>query len=113
MVPILFGITLVVFALSAHLAVSVAAVAVLGFCSTFGSVGANTLLQTASFPRMRGRVMGLHGLTMMGIMPLGVMLEGALGSALGVPTILVAGGGLTALAALAIALRAERLRHLE
>ena len=109
----IFGLALVVFAMSASLAVSFVATVILGFCSTFSSISANTMLQANSSPRMRGRVMGLHSLTMMGIMPLGTMLEGALGSVLGVPVILLIGGGLTAAAGLTIAVRARRLRELD
>ncbi|MCC6178878.1 MAG: MFS transporter [Chloroflexi bacterium] len=109
---VLFGAVLVVFALSTSPAVSLAACAVLGFCSTFSSISANTMLQAYSSARMRGRVMGLHGLTMMGIMPLGTMLEGSLGSVVGVPAVLLLGGGLTGAVALWITLRASRLRML-
>jgi len=107
------GLALAVFAMSATLAVSLAAAAILGFCATFGSISANTMLQANSSPKMRGRVMGLHGLTMMGIMPLGTMLEGALGSVIGVPLVLLLGGGATAAAGLCIAVRARRLRALD
>ncbi|MDP8924284.1 MAG: MFS transporter [Chloroflexota bacterium] len=112
LVGMIFGLALVVFAMSANLAVSFVATAILGFCSTFSSISVNTMLQANSDPRMRGRVMGLHSLTMMGIMPLGTMLEGALGSLLGVPMVLLIGGGLTAAAGLFIAVRARRLRAL-
>jgi hypothetical protein len=57
--------------------------------------------------------MGLHGLTMMGVIPLGAMLEGALGSVVGVPTVLLVGGVVAALASLVIAVRARKLRTLE
>lgn len=109
----ILGLALVVFSMSATLAVSFVATAVLGFCSTFSSISANTMLQANSDPRMRGRVMGLHSLTMMGIMPLGTMLEGALGSLVGVPVVLFLGGFATAAAGLFIAVRARRLRVLD
>ena len=51
------------------------------------------------------RVLSLHGLTMMGVVPLGVMLEGALGSVLGVQFVAALGGALTVVAALAVHLR--------
>ena len=109
----ILGLALAVFAMSATLAVSFVATAILGFCATFSSISANTMLQANSNPKMRGRVMGLHSLTMMGIMPLGTMLEGALGSVMGVPLVLLIGGGVTAAVGLFIAVRARRLRVLE
>jgi hypothetical protein len=41
---------------------------------------------------MRGRVISLHGLTMMGMVPLGTMLEGAVGSVIGVPMVVIVAG---------------------
>ena len=70
------------------------------------------MLQTYSLDNMRGRVMGLHGLTMMGIVPLGAMLEGALGSVISVPYVLLGGGALTVAAALLITVRAVRVHRL-
>jgi len=110
---VVFGVALSVFAFSTSMFVSMAAAGVLGLCGTYSSIGANTMLQTYSEERLRGRVMGLHGLTMMGLVPLGAMLEGSLGSAINVPTVLCAAGALTAVATLFIAVRAARLRELE
>jgi len=93
--------------------VSLTAVAVLGFCSTYSSISVNTMLQSYSKEEMRGRVMGLHGLTMMGIVPVGAMLEGALGSVAGVPTVLLGGGALTVAATLLLTIRAVRVHRLE
>lgn len=56
--------------------------------------------------------MGLYALTMMGIMPLGTMLLGVLGSVAGVPTVLIACGALTAAASVAILIRARKLHAL-
>jgi hypothetical protein len=62
---------------------------------------------------MRGRVMGLHGLTMMGVVPLGAMLEGALGGAAGVPMVLLCAGALTVAITLLITVRAVHVHALE
>jgi hypothetical protein len=110
---VVFGVALSVFAFSTSMLISMVAAGVLGLCGTYSSIGANTMLQTYSEERLRGRVMGLHGLTMMGLVPLGAMLEGSLGSAVSVPTALFAAGTLTAVATLWIAVRATRLRELE
>ena len=110
---VILGVALVIFALSANVTISLIVAAILGFSSNYGAISANTMLQTYSDSRMRGRVMGLHGLTMMGVMPLGAMLEGALGSLAGVPSVLCAGGILTAVTACLIAMRAVQLRELD
>ena len=109
----LFGAALVVFALSTSYSLSLATAAALGFLSAFSGINTNTMLQTHSDPRLRGRVMSVHGLTMMGVVPLGTMLEGALGSVVGVPPVVLLGGAVTLLAALATALLVPRLRRLE
>jgi hypothetical protein len=48
----------------------------------------------------------------MGVVPLGVMLEGVLGSLLGVPLVVILAGVLTAVVALWTALAAPRVRAL-
>jgi MFS family permease len=108
-----FGVGLVAFAMSGSFAVSLGVAVALGFVSAYSGISSNTVLQTRSGARMRGRVMSLHGLTMMGIVPLGVMLEGALGSLFGVPYVVAIGGALAALAAVAAMVLVPRLRNLE
>jgi hypothetical protein len=108
-----FGVGLVAFAMSGSFAVSLGVAVALGFVSAYSGISSNTVLQTRSDARMRGRVMSLHGLTMMGIVPLGVMLEGALGSLFGVPYVVAIGGALAALAAVAAMVLVPRLRNLE
>lgn len=51
----------------------------------------NTALQSATPPRIRGRVMALFVLSFMGVMPLGSLAFGALGHAIGVPQAIAAG----------------------
>jgi MFS family permease len=106
------GAALIVFALSSSLTASLASAVVLGFCSTYSSISVNTLLQTYTAARMKGRVMGLHGLTMMGMVPVGAMLEGGLGSAWGVPMVLFYGGVATVALTLLITVRGARVHAL-
>ncbi len=109
----LFGCALLLFTLSTSFTVSLVMSAALGFLGAFSGISTNTMLQLHSDPRLRGRVMSLHGLTMMGVVPLGAMLEGALGSLVGVPPVLIVGGALTALVAVTVTVLAPRLRTLE
>ncbi len=108
-----FGAVLVIFGFSASYVLSLAAALALGFLSSYTGISSNTVLQTRSDSRMRGRVLSLHGVTMMGVVPLGVMLEGALGSLLGVQLVTALGGALTALAAIGVLILVPRLRRLD
>jgi len=87
-----FALVLMLFGFSTNFLLSVALCGVIGLLSAFSGINTNTMLQTNAEPRMRGRVISLHGLTMMGIVPLGTMFEGALGSIVGVPTVVIVGG---------------------
>ena len=107
-----FGVALAAFGLSTNFLLSLALCVVLGLLSAFSGINTNTLLQGNCEARMRGRVISLHGLTMMGVVPLGVMLEGMLGSTLGVPLVVVLAGVLTTLVALWTAAFAPRVRLL-
>ena len=80
------------FGLSTSFTLSLVLSAGIGLLSAFSGINTNTMLQAHADARMRGRVISLHGLTMMGMVPLGTMLEGAVGSVLGVPTVVVLAG---------------------
>lgn len=56
----------------------------------------NTMLQTGTPTQLRGRAMSVHAFVMIGLMPLGTMLLGTLGSAIGVLNSFVIGGVLVA-----------------
>ncbi|MDP8923480.1 MAG: MFS transporter [Chloroflexota bacterium] len=107
-----FGVALVAFGFSTNFTLSLVLSVVIGLLSAFSGINTNTLLQANSDARMRGRVISLHGLTMMGVVPLGVMLEGVLGSLLGVPLVVILAGLLTSLVALWTVIAAPRVRAL-
>ena len=107
------GAALLVFALSTDFGLSLAAAGAMGLLSGFTGINANSMLQLHSDPRMRGRVMSLHALSMMGVIPLGVMLEGAAGSVVGAPTVVALAGLLTLLVAAAALALVPRVRELE
>jgi MFS family permease len=96
-----FGGTLVLFGLSTSMTISLVLSGAIGLLSSFSGINTNTMLQTHADHRMRGRVISLHGLTMMGMVPLGVMMEGAVGSVIGVPTVVIVAGAASMLIALA------------
>jgi len=117
----LAGTTLVVFALSRWLPLSLLALvfygaAQVGFYSTV-----QALLQVLAEPRMRGRVMSLYLFMAIGVMPIGNVVAGLVAERFGVQVAL-AGGGLITCALVAAAwlgapalrgLRPEHARELE
>lgn len=87
-----FGASLVLFAMSRSLPLSLALMAVTGFCMMTAFTGCNTLLQTLTSDAMRGRVMGLFSMTFMGVAPFGNLLSGAAADRIGAPATVVLGG---------------------
>ena len=94
----LFGILIWVvalasFALSGWLWVSLLALLLVGVGQSFSATTAITLLQTRVPGEMRGRIMSLNTLLLMGVRPLGDFPAGALMSSVGAPaTVLVSAG---------------------
>jgi predicted MFS family arabinose efflux permease len=82
------------FALSGGLWLSMAALLVLGVGQTFTATTAITLLQIRVPEQMRGRIMSLNTLLIMGIRPLGDFPAGALISMIGAPATLLLSAGL-------------------
>jgi MFS family permease len=73
----------------------------------------NTTLQTTAPDRMLGRVMSIFAMIFMGIMPLGQLALGALGSIVGIDIAMLAGGAATLCAALYAFVRVPAIRDLE
>lgn len=72
----------------------------LGAASVTFAAGVNSSLQLASAPTLRGRVMALYGMVLMGGTPLGAPLIGWVGEAFGPRWTLIGGGALTVLGVL-------------
>ena len=106
-----FGIFLVLFTMQRTLLPSLPLLVLLGF-STMVFLGmANGLLQTRSPDHLRGRVMSVYTMVFMGLMPLGSMVMGAIGSAVGIDAGLLVGGVVCALVSLYALLRIGPLRE--
>lgn len=90
----LFGIA--VMALSFSRAVWVAAL--LTFMAGLGLIAqlasSNTIVQTLVEEDKRGRIMSIYAMSLMGMMPFGSLLTGALASRIGVPYTLLVGGAI-------------------
>jgi hypothetical protein len=71
---------------------------------------ANVLMQTRTPDHLRGRAMSVHTMVMMGFMPLGQMLLGALGTVIGIDRAFLAGGLVVVLVSTFALIRASALR---
>ena len=104
------GALLIVFALERTLVPVLVLLGLLG-ATTMVFLGlSNTLLQTRSPDHLRGRVMSVYTMIAMGLMPLGSLLLGAIGSVVGTDGGLLAGGVASAVVALYAVARVAPLR---
>ena len=102
----------VVFAASRIVPLSVVALAVLGACQVLYYATTNTLLQVLVPARLRGRVMSLYILTSWGLIPVGNLLAGAVAERSSPTLALMAGGVVTLVAVVAVALAVPELRRI-
>lgn len=83
------GFSLIAFALSRHLGLSVPLLVLVGGFSILQVTSSNTLIQTLAVDDKRGRVMSFYALAMVGMMPFSNLLAGALAQSVGAPGALV------------------------
>lgn len=86
------GAGLLAFAASQHLALSLLAMAVIGFSITNCNVGTNILLQSLAPERLRGRVVSLYTSTRFGFDAIGGLLVGILAEQVGAPWAMASAG---------------------
>lgn len=96
---------LTVFALSRSFWISMAALLVFGIGQTLAGTTTITLLQTRVPEQMRGRVMSLNTLLIMGIRPLGDFPAGALIAGIGAPGTVLLSAGLVGIYGSVLAVR--------
>ncbi len=89
-----FGVALAVFALSPFFWLSVSLAPVLGFFLIYFFAASNTLLQLRSPDAMRGRVMALYSITLVGMAPFGSLFAGTAASLVGAPETLGLSGAI-------------------
>ena len=92
------GVSLVTFALSKSLPLSMLALAFQGAFQVAYYSTTNTLIQVLVPARLRGRVLSLYVLTSIGLIPIANLVGGAIGQVIGVDLVLAAGGVLTVVA---------------
>jgi len=88
-----FGLSLLLFSLSRNLWLSFALLVPVGFSLMTQMASSNTLIQSSVPDRIRGRVMALYSMMIMGVAPFGALLAGFLAQKLGAPATVGLGGG--------------------
>ncbi len=94
----IFPASIIAFAMAKNLAAASVLVAFLGFSMVQFVVRFTTFLQTEAGDEMRGRVLGLYNMLLMGLAPLGALQAGALAERFGASFTLAIGGDICLLA---------------
>jgi MFS family permease len=105
-----FGLGLVAFSLSRVFWVSAAILVPVGFAMMIEMGSSNTLIQSMTPDRLRGRVMSVYSMMFMGMAPVGSLLAGAAADRIGAPWTVASGGLVCALAAGVFAIRLPAIR---
>ena len=94
-----FGIGLIIFSASHNFLFSAAILVPVGFALMLQMGSTNTLIQSMIPDELRGRVMGVYSMVMMGLAPFGGLLAGLVADSLGAPLTVTIGGVVCLLAA--------------
>src|SRR5712692_33376 len=105
------GASLIAFALSANPVVALVFCFVVGLSATLLAGMGNNMLQASTDDAYRGRVMSVWAIQFIGLMPVGQLALGALGTLLGIHAALVIGGGIALAAGVYATLRVPALRE--
>lgn len=106
-----FGFGLVIFTLSRSFWLSLLILVTVG-CGWMVLIAAsNTALQTLADNDLRGRVMSLFSMMLVGMAPFGSLLAGWAADQFGAPLVIAIGGGFCAVAAIVFARQLPRLRE--
>jgi MFS family permease len=104
------GLALIMFALTVQPMLALVFAFFTGMCGTLVAGMGNNMIQTTVDDAYRGRIMSLWGLLFIGLMPIGQLALGAIGSLLGIREALVVGGAITLAAGVYAWLRVPVLR---
>jgi len=96
----ILGLAVVLAAFSGKLGISLFILYFGGLSMILSLAAVNTMLQTMADEDKRGRVMSFYAMALMGTMPIGNLLAGAMASGIGIPNTMLIGGTITMLSAL-------------
>lgn len=105
-----FGLGLLAFSLSRIFWLSAVLLVPVGFFMMVQMASSNTLIQSMVPDRLRGRVMALYSMMLMGMAPFGALQAGMVAQHLGAPAALGLGGAISVLGAIWFARRLPSLR---
>jgi MFS family permease len=86
-----FSALLIVFAYSRWFWLSATVLTVIGFSAMIQMGSSNTLIQSMTPDHLRGRVLAAYSMMLMGMAPIGALLEGVLAERIGAPATVAAG----------------------
>jgi len=87
-----FGAALILFSLSRSLPLSLMILSAAGFCMFYEITASNTLIQAMSPNALRGRVIAILSMLILGVAPFGALSAGFLAEHFGAPLTVAAGG---------------------
>jgi MFS family permease len=105
-----FGVGLTAFTAAPAYALSLGILTVVGFCWMVLIAASNTVLQSLAAERMRGRVMSVFSMMLVGMAPFGSLVAGTLADRFGAPVVVATGGLCCAAAGLWFGRLLPRLR---
>ena len=108
---LLFGLGLIVFTVSRPFWLTLVILVAVGGGWMVLIAACNTALQTLADNHMRGRVMSLFSMMLVGMAPFGSLLAGWAADQIGAPLVIAAGGSFCALAGIIFARQLPRLRE--
>ena len=108
---ILAALGVIGLALTTTFALAAVCLAIIGLATLSFIGSSNILLQTLAPDEMRGRAISVYSMILLGFVPLGSLLVGALASLLQLRWTLVAGGAISVVVALWIALTSAEVRE--
>jgi MFS family permease len=106
-----FGVGLVCFTVSQMFWLSLLLLVGVGYGWMVLIAASNTVLQTLADNQMRGRVMSLFSMMLVGMAPFGSLLAGWAADQVGAPIVVAIGGGFCAIAGIVFARRLPGLRE--
>ena len=106
-----FGVCLILFSWSRSFWLSAVLLVPVGFFMITEMAASNTLIQTLVSDKLRGRVMAVYSMMLLGMAPFGALVAGTLAHHLGAPTTVTLGGSVCILGAAVFAWRLPGLRR--